>query len=332
MKTPLLVTFGLIALSAVAPAQKPYALAVIGDTPYGPVKLEEFPRLIALINADSSVDVAVHLGDIKVGTHAPCTDAYNDTILAFFNSFRTPLVYTPGDNEWADCHAETRHNGTYTPTERLQALRAKFFAVPGQTLGGRPMAVRTQASDTTYRAFVENVMWVESRVVFATLNVPGGNDDIEPWGLVMPPDYRNYPSQPDERTARGRANGAWVNEAFATATAQDAAGIVLMFQADMWDQTATLHGYTLLVRQIATLSAAFKRPVLLLEGDSHRYRVDQPFLADSGFRRMFRAIPTAENVVRVVVEGANGRTEYLRVTIDPGSPEVFKWERVPLSP
>lgn len=123
---------------------------------------------------------------------------------------------------------------------------------------------------------------------------------------------------------------AWLGEAFATATAQDAAGVVLMFQADLWDETAQIHGYSGLVRQIATLAAAFKKPVLLLEGDSHRYRADRPFMADSGFRRMFRAIPVAENVTRVVVEGANGRTEYLRVTVDPTAPAVFTWERVPL--
>jgi len=348
--TSRLLTIGYVALSAAAAAgtrdsfgilphavspadtgpERRYTLAVIGNTPYGPAKFADFPRLVARINADSSVNVVVHLGDIKIGTNTPCTDTYNDSIRVLFDSFAAPLVYTPGDNEWADCHTDLKHNGLYTPTERLQAVRAKFFPVPGQTLGRRTMAVRTQASDTAHKAYVENVMWVESRVVFATLNVPGSNDDLEPWGYPLGPNAKDYPSQLDERAARGQANMAWVGEAFATATAQDAAGVVLMFQADMWDQTAEVHGYTGLVRQVATLAAAFKKPVLLLEGDSHRYRVDQPFLPDSGFRKMFRAIPPAPNVTRVVVEGANGRTEYLRVTVDPSGPTLFTWERVPL--
>jgi len=309
---------------------KPYTLAVIGDTPYGPVKTEEFPRLIALINGNSSVDVVVHLGDIKLGTNSPCTNEYYATVRAWFDSFNAPLVYTPGDNEWADCHTYIKRNGLFTPTERLQELRTEFFPVAGLTLGDRKMQVRSQASDTAYRAYVENVLWVASNVVFATLNVPGSNDDLEPWGAQLPANAKNYPSQLDERATRGRANSAWLTEVFATATAQSAAGVVLMFQADLWDQTAEVHGYGALVRQLATLAGAFKKPVLYLEGDSHRFRVDQPFMADSGFRKMFKAVPAAPNVTRIVVEGANGRTEYLRLTVDPTGPELFTWERVPL--
>ena len=310
-------------------ATQRYTLAVIGDTPYGPRKLEEFPRLISLINVDTSVNVVVHLGDIKLGTNSPCTDEYNATMRALFDSFTAPMVYTPGDNEWTDCHFDTKRNGLYMPTERLQAVRKVFFPVPGQTLGGRKMQVLSQASDTANRAYVENVMWTAARVVFATLNVPGSDDDAEPWGSEFPPNFEAFQAQPDERAARGRANRAWVSRTFDMATAQNAAGVVLMFQADMWDTTAALHGYDVLVRHIGTLAAAFKRPVLLLEGDSHVYRVDRPY-ADSGFTTLHRGAPIAANVTRIVVEGANGRTEYLRVTVDPNGPTLFTYERVPL--
>jgi hypothetical protein len=42
--------------------------------------------------------------------------------------------------------------------------------------------------------------------------------------------------------------------------------------------------------------------------------------------------PVAENVTRIVVEGSAGRTEYVRLTVDPKTSDgaLFGWERVPL--
>ncbi len=47
---------------------------------------------------------------------------------------------------------------------------------------------------------------------------------------------------------------------------------------------------------------------------------------------MHPSTPVAENVTRLVVEGsAAGRTEYVRLTIDPSKDsELFTFERVPL--
>ena len=315
---------------ASAPSKETYALAVIGDTPYGAAKLKEFPDLVALVNTDSSVDVVVHLGDIKAGTHSPCTDEYNATIRGLFDTFAQPVVYTPGDNEWTDCHADIKDNGLYTPTERLQAVRKAFFPVPGQTLGRRKVQLQTQASDSANSGYVENTMWVASGVVFAALNIPGSDNDLEPWGTKLPANAGAYPSQSAERAARARANRAWIARAFKTAEAQDAAGVVLMFQADMWDKKEELSGYDALVIQIGTLAAAFKKPVLLLEGDSHYYRVDHPYAVTSPLHFVHPETPKAEKVTRLVVNGDQNRTEYVRVTIHPQGSDLFTFERVPL--
>jgi hypothetical protein len=306
---------------------------VIGDIPYGAQKLAELPDLIALINADPKVDLVAHLGDIKAGSSSPCTDEYFAMIRSLFDGFKDPLVYTPGDNEWVDCHVASKNNGLYTPTERLQAVRALFFPVAGQTLGGRSKQVLTEANDAANAAYVENVMWMESQTIFATLNVQGSNDDLAPWGMPLPVDAANYPSQAQERTSRVRANSAWLEKTFALARTQDAAGVVLMLQADMWDATAALSGFDDLVRRIGTLATAFGKPVLLLEGDSHSFRVDRPFTTGSPLFGLHPSTPIADNVTRIVVEGsAGGRTEYLRLTINPKGTAsgLFTWERVPL--
>jgi hypothetical protein len=47
---------------------------------------------------------------------------------------------------------------------------------------------------------------------------------------------------------------------------------------------------------------------------------------------MHPATPVADNVTRLVVEGSAGRTEYVRLTIDPKAKDtdLFTFERVPL--
>jgi hypothetical protein len=313
-------------------AKHPFTFAVIGDMPYGPAKLAELPALIAKMNADPAVDFVVHVGDIKAGKNAPCTNEYFATVRSLFDTFVDPLVYTPGDNEWTDCHVAIKNNGLYTPTERLAEVRSLFFPVAGRTLGINAMRVRSQAEDRSNSAYVENVRFERGRVTFATLNITGSNDDGVSWGTPLPADAGSWPSQAEEQAARARANAAWLDRTFAEAREEKASAVVLVFQADMWDTAEpTLSGYDALVQQIGRLAASFGKPVLLLEGDSHLFKVDNPYSATSPLHALHAATPVAENVTRIVVEGSDvGRTEYVRLSVDPRSASPFGWERVPL--
>jgi Calcineurin-like phosphoesterase len=313
-------------------SRAPYTVAVIGDTPYvtdtDPTKANELVQLIGQINADPEVDLVTHLGDIKSGS-TTCSDAWNAQVLTWFETFSDPLVYTPGDNEWTDCHRAS--NDHYLPTERLAALRSVFFPNAGETLGGRPKQVLSDA-DADY---VENVSWMESRTMFATVNIPGSNNDTVPWsdvgaGWTGVSDPSLYPTQIEEHDARTAADLDWIDETFTTAHAQDAAAVVLAFQADMWDIGST-SDYQAFVERIGTQAAAFDGPVLLLEGDSHVFRVDHPYTPGDPLHGVFADTPAAPNVTRIVVEGSTNPTEYLRLTIDPAQPNVFSWDRVPLA-
>ncbi|MGH9158049.1 MAG: metallophosphoesterase [Acidimicrobiales bacterium] len=82
---------------------RPTIVAIIGDTPYGDAQLAGFPDLVHAINDAPKVDRVVHVGDIKNGSSL-CSDSYFSTIAGHFAGFADPLVYTPGDNEWTDCH------------------------------------------------------------------------------------------------------------------------------------------------------------------------------------------------------------------------------------
>jgi hypothetical protein len=303
--------------------------AVIGDFPYGPEKRAEMPGLIAMINADPAVERVIHLGDIKAGSSSDCSDAYFADIRAQFDTFDDPLVYTPGDNEWTDCHVASKNNGLYTPTERLVAIRNLFFPQVGRTLGVRSAQVTSQAEvDPANAQYVENVMWTRADVVFTVINVQGSNDDKASWGTPLPANASSFPSQAEERATRSQANAAWVARAFDRA--KSAKAVVIMLQADMWDATAALDGFDDLVTLIGTLAAQFGKPVLLLEGDSHIFRVDQPFTPSSPLFALHPNTPVAPNVTRLVVNGSSSRTEYVRLTINPSAQDVFTWVEVPL--
>jgi hypothetical protein len=156
-----------------AHAGKALTYAIVGDTPYGQPQIDNFPNDVAEINADPNVRLIVHLGDIKNGS-SRCDTSYFEQIRADFDGFQDPLVYTPGDNEWTDCHRA--NNGGYTPTERLDTIRAVFFDRPGWSLGQHPRRL-----DTQRRPYVENVARSQRAVQFATLHVVGSNNDWLPW-------------------------------------------------------------------------------------------------------------------------------------------------------
>lgn len=341
-----------VSASAAAPAGDDGAAtyAVIGDMPYGKAKLDSMPQLISLINSDPAVQMVIHVGDIKSGSNSDCNDAYFATIKSLFDTFQDPLVYTIGDNEWTDCHVFSKNNGLHTPTERLQKIRTLFFPAPGRTLGINPRAVFSQANDDAHADYVENVWWSQGDVLFAAMNITGSFNDLAPWSKVSPPwlvtppdmpaDWANYPSQADEFAARASANRDLIAQTFALATQRHARGVVLAFQADMWDPAeqvknpATFNaGFSALVQQIGSLAAQFGRPVLLLEGDSHVWRTDKPFTPGTPQFAMYANTPVAPNVTRLVVDGSSSPTSYTRLTINPAhNAQLFTLTRVPLVP
>src|SRR5439155_24199725 len=92
-------------------------IAVYGDSPYGTSSTDTTqtfltPSFIGSINADSDVALVLHVGDIHSGKQF-CTQAYDQLIYNLWLSFVGPLVYTPGDNEWTDCHKKGEGGDVY---------------------------------------------------------------------------------------------------------------------------------------------------------------------------------------------------------------------------
>lgn len=302
--------------AAGAAAATPFSFAVIGDVPYGSTQLRKFPGRIAQINADPQVKLVAHLGDISSPIN--CSDSYYAKVKSTFNKFADPLIYTPGDNEWADCHrAEV---GAANPLNRLAAVRRIFFPTPGRTLG------KTKAAVTPQSRYPENVRLKRAGITFGALHAVGSNNDLSAWtglGYSSPTS-----AQRSEMTARTKAGVSLIRSTFAQAKASKARAVVLLTQADMFVGSGSTYraAFRPLVRAIAFESAKFKRPVFLFNGDTHAFRSDKP-LASSKWLSFYGITKKVPNLRRVSIQGGASLKEWLRVTVVSNA-SVLRIERV----
>lgn len=300
----------------VPPAQaEPVRFVAFGDMPYCRPEAPErcaaeearVARLMAAINAARPA-FSIFVGDTKGGAEL-CTD---DKLLRAFTWMGLadhPLVYTPGDNEWTDCWQDRA--GRFDPQERLALLRRHFFAGPA-SLGRRPMPLRRQAAPT-----VENARWVRDGVLFLTLHVPGSNNSRPP--EPGEPGARSLPQGPAalaEFTARDAANRTWLLESLAAEP--DAKAAVIAIQADLFYRQVCGQGYDsgyrAMIESIAGAAAAFRRPVLLINGDSHFFVHHQPLEAVPNLTRL--QVPGEDDIQAVVV------------TLDADAPVPYRFELI----
>ena len=290
---------------------QPFSFVALGDLPYGDAE-KSYPRYRSLIGAINRAqpEFSIHVGDLKDGSTL-CSDQEYLAQKDHFSLFERGVVYTPGDNDWTDCHR--LNNGSYDPVERLEKLRQLFFK-PEESLGRSPISLTSQAGvQPEYARFIENQRWVFRDVLFVTVHIVGSNNNFEAR------DARAV----SEFFERDRANIAWIQAAFAEATARKYQALVFAFQADAlisrsfmedfpsWSGFRNSIGQTLL-----PLAAEWGKPVLLIHGDSHQYHFDQPF-------KLKKKVLT--NVMRLQVPGASD-VRALRVTVDTTGSPTFRAE------
>ena len=291
----------LLCVAAQVLAAQPFSFVALGDLPYGQAAqgYASYKSLIRSINQEHPV-FSIHIGDFKSGSSL-CSDEESHVQLGHFGSFDSALVFTPGDNEWTDCHRA--NNGGHDPLERLQTLRATFYK-PGLSMGKQPLPVLNQSVTTpAFAKFVENQRWDHQGVVFATLHIVGSNNNFE---------VRD-PRAAAEFFERDKANIAWIHEAFASATQTQAKAIVLNMHADvfevksLWEDFPAHSGFRASIGEtLLPLAAQSKIPVLLIHGDSHVFRFDQPFTLNK---------KPITQLTRLVVPGA-GDVRAVHVTVD----------------
>ena len=283
-----------------------FSFVAFGDMPYRlPEDDARFRQLIQAINGRAPA-FSVHVGDIKSGG-TPCSDASFLRIKAHFDAVDGPLIYTPGDNEWTDCHR--KRAGPMDPLERLGALRSLFFA-SDLSLGKHPIVLESQPSAGGPPLYVENRRWQHGGVHFVTAHVIGSNNNRD----------RRRPSAMAEFKARDAATAEWIGEGFEQAIEQLAKALVLIIHADPFeggDGESFLpkrSGFRRTLDVIGAQSLAFGQPVLLIHGDFHTYKIDKPFRDLDG--------DVIQTITRLEVPGSK-TIKAVEVTVKPRKSGAF---------
>jgi predicted phosphodiesterase len=298
--------FLLLVALLIAPASQAggFSFGLFGDTPYTHWERQHLPELMAEMDREDLTFV-IHDGDIKSGSDE-CSDKAFDDILGIFANSAHPLIYVPGDNEWTDCHR--RSNGGYQPLERLAKLRQLFFANE-LTLGKRRFALERQSAQAEFSAYRENARWQAGEVLFVTLNIPGSNNNHDA------PDRTDF-------ITRSRANSIWLEKSFALARTMKLPGILIVIQGNPGFQAANAghppSGYRQFLEQLIAETRNFPGQVVLVHGDTHRQRIDQPLEdPETGM--------TLRNFTRVETHGSPS-FGWTKGTVDQRNPRLFHFE------
>jgi hypothetical protein len=239
------------ACAAQPPPREALRFALMGDVPYSQPQANLLEAMIERINAEPLAFVA-HVGDITSG-RGPCTDQWFEARNAQFRRIRHPFVLLPGDNDWTDCH-----RSGFDPLERLAKWRALFCAPVAL-----PAFVRQPGKHC------EHVRWEAGGAVFVGLNVPGSNNNLN--------------RDPLETGERMQAVFAWLDEA--ERMVRDRGRLVILMQANPFlrPRLGGPNGYEALLARLARLAAAMPGRVVLVHGDTHSFKDDEPL---AGLRRI----------------------------------------------
>ncbi|MGO4328378.1 hypothetical protein AB4Z48_24915 [Cupriavidus sp. 2TAF22] len=299
-----------------APASETVRIALIADQPQWPAAEDGTTRLLEYAAA-RRLDMVVHLGGIKGDTES-CGDALLTARQRLLDQSPLPLVYLPGETDWAECQRAV--NGHFDPVERLNRLRELFYPAD-TTLGQRVVPLMRQSDQATFRSFRENVRWSAGGVLLVALNLPGDNNH-----------YRSEGGRNGEFEDRREANRQWLARAFSLAQQQNLPGIVVLAHADPqfgngWEQRGkpslfdgflrrrARDGFQEYKRQLRDLATRYRGQVLLVHTGQGGFGIDTP-LKDAGGKVL-------RNVTRVVLP-AGTPGQFAELSITPGSPKPFE--------
>ncbi len=275
---------------------EPLRFFAVGDLPYSPSEMEPLRALLAAGAAGGS-PFLVHLGDIKAGS-APCTDENLNEIADLFRAQPVPVVYSVGDNEWTDCGR--RAAGGLDPRVRLLRVRETFF--------GDSSVLRLDALDPIRggKAFPEIYAFLRNGVLVVVLHVVGSNNGLD----------RSDTVANAESAGRDRENRRFLKRALASPQGSKARALVLAIQANpLFEYGEGPPGFRGFKDRLVALMRSFPGPVLVLHGDTHRFRMDRPLIDPA------RGIPF-ERLVRVEVPGSP-IVGGVWITVDPEAREPF---------
>jgi len=274
---------------------EPVRFVVLGDLPYSEDQARVLESEIRPAIAAGNFPFAIHLGDFKSGG-ADCTDTgmdlAHDRIMSLIPG---RVFYTPGDNDWTDCDRDKLSN-PISEIKRLARLRQVFYS--------KPVPVSDAWHHQHQAGYPENATWQYKGIQFATIHVVGTNNGRREIELD------DKSKALDAVDARDAANSKWLKAAFAMALKPNVKALVIAMQADItrhkWTRACSrkhrsnCDGFGVLRETLMSQSAPFRKPILIIHGDTGSLCVDRAFGGEQA-PNLWRLNSTGDWVVDAMV-------------------------------
>lgn len=169
------------------------------------------------------------------------------------------MLYTPGDNEWVDCVDKVESNNF--KIDRLSYLRKLFF-LKKQTLGKNKIDIENQSA----RRYPENARLMLGDVAFITTHNVSNYNNFDPQSKQNTLEYFD----------RNAANIDWLIESFEKY--KKANSFVIAYHANIFKRKSlpVRREFKNFSETIYKLSNKYRKPVLILSGDSHKFQAFKP--------------------------------------------------------
>lgn len=269
-----------------------------GDLPYAETQDVAYRQLLEQSEKEDFAFL-MHVGDFKAQGVA-CSDEEFLKIRDLFRAYPKPVVYTPGDNEWTDCHGVNAD-----PIERLKKIRSMFYTDPA-TLRLKKLNVQQQSRDPKFSKYEENYRFTKAGVSFIVAHVVGSNNNHRADDLPSMAEFKQ----------RNAANLAFLKESFAEAIANDAPGVAVIIHANPDFEKGSKDGFDDFLASMRLFLSEYPKPVVCIHGDTHYYRVDKPLKDAKG--KLFTHFTRLEVFGSPNVAG-------VEVSVDPKDPQVFRF-------
>jgi hypothetical protein len=268
----LTIALSLFAMPGPAVAADELSFMVFGDAPYGQDQIEALETTVAPVIREAPFPFLIHLGDLKGGGE-PCTDILVEERYKQLMALHPGRVfYTPGDNEWTDC------DRTFLAERFSEVWRLDFLRT---LIASNPMTLPADWHYATQPEFPENARWTQGGVMFATVHIVSTNNGREEIFLD------DIEATLDLVDQRDQANRVWLRAAFDAARQSDAGAVVIATQADVTKHAGTApcsnlvriscDGFAVFRDQLLRHAAGFRKPVLLVHGDTTAFCFDKTF-------------------------------------------------------
>ncbi len=250
--------------------------SAMGDVPYGSSEVPTLQRQIRDHNKYSPADFMVHIGDIKSGSSS-CTEALCRDMAGWMRALAVPTYILPGDNETTDC-SNPSQAWTYW---------ARYFTDFDAGFCGAPVTAHQSVRH-------ENWSFITKGVLCLGIDLPSPPSSVNQtvWNVLLQQDA-------DWVSQQLRDRGAGVRAA------------VLFSQDGPGDSHQNLF-----FTQFRAAAATFAKPLLLLHGDDHTWKLDHPF--------------AEANILRACVNNG-GEEDPVQVTVTLDSRNPFTLLRNPWS-